>query len=94
MTWKEYQGILRKDKIRFNSAVSGGDTSVDPNPGKDPNNFLAPLASWQGLKEAMIIIAIAIIIYWLIVTACGGKNYDAPDMDFDYNFDDINLDYE
>lgn len=79
MTWKEYQGILGKDKLRFNNAVSGGDMSVDPSPSKDPNNFLAPLASGSGMQVAGIIIAYLVIVYLVIVIA-GKLHYKIPSL--------------
>lgn len=65
MTWKEYQGILRRSKA--SNATGGGDNTVDPNPSKNPNNFLAPLANQSALHIAGIIIAYLLIVYLVIL---------------------------
>lgn len=67
MTWKEYQGMLRNAKR--SNATGGGDNSVDPNPEKDPNNFLAPLANKKALHIAGIVIAYLLIVYLVILIA-------------------------
>lgn len=65
MNWREYQAILKKG--RPSHATGGGDNSVDPNPAKNPNDFLAPLANNKAMHIAVAVISYLVIVYLVIV---------------------------
>lgn len=60
MNYRELSGILRRKEMYWSNGATGatGDGSVDPNPSKDPNDYLQPLA---GNKFYQIIAIVAVL---------------------------------
>ena len=58
----------KKKVLLYDSAVGiGTDSSVDPNPTKDPNNYLAPRADSIPLVQYLLIIALVVAIAFMYV---------------------------
>lgn len=67
MRYKTYITILHNfDKVWSNNATGAGDQTTDPNPTKDPNNYLAPLVT-NNILNTLVIIAIILVVSYLII---------------------------